>query len=177
MLPPYLSSTRGTDMNPQSAVQREYVIRKAVLYICVSLTSACLKSPRVAPGLLAPRMAHYDIFRNLLAVKYPAYGHALWDPSPGTFYSAVAVGDVGIIREGKFHRLFNALLRADHPSHRNLGVPEYHEPLLPSIHGHIYSGTLASHDFYSRGVIKAPSGLEVSATEYMKRAHRNISCL
>jgi hypothetical protein len=57
-------------------------------------------------------MAHYDIFRHHLAIKFPAYGHALWDPDPGSLYPAVEVGDVGYIREGKFHRLFNVLLPA-----------------------------------------------------------------
>jgi hypothetical protein len=109
-------------------------------------------------------MAHYDIFRNQLAIKYPAYGHALWEPSPGRLYSAVEVGDVGFIREGKFHRLFNALLPAEHPSHQNLRVPEYHEPLRPTITEHIYGGTLASHDLYSGGVIKTAAELEISAS-------------
>jgi hypothetical protein len=107
-------------------------------------------------------MAHHDFFRDLLAMKYPAYGHALWDPSPGTHYSAVEVGDVGFIRQGKFYRLFNALYPADHPSHQNFGVPEYHEPLRPNIE-HIGRATLGSNDFFSRGVIKECPGSDVSA--------------
>jgi hypothetical protein len=71
--------------------------------------------------------AHYDIFRHHLWTAAPAYGHALWDPNPGNLYPAVEVGDVGYIREGTFHRLFNVLLPAKHPSHRR--VPEYHEQL------------------------------------------------
>jgi hypothetical protein len=47
-------------------------------------------------------MAHYDIFRRHLLNLIPAYGHALWDPSPGNLYPPVAIGDVGYIREGKF---------------------------------------------------------------------------
>jgi hypothetical protein len=62
-------------------------------------------------------MAHYDIFRHHLAMKFPAYGHALWEPDPGNLYPAVEVGDVGYIREGKFHRLFNVLLPAEDESH------------------------------------------------------------
>jgi len=53
----------------------------------------------------------------------------------------VKVGDVGIMRWGKFHRFFNALLPADHPSH-DLGVPEYHEPLVPNLVDHINMGSL-----------------------------------
>jgi hypothetical protein len=42
-------------------------------------------------------MAHYDIFRHHLAIKFPAYGHALWDPDHGNLYPPVEVGDVGYI--------------------------------------------------------------------------------
>ena len=100
-------------------------------------------------------MAHYDIFRDLLATKYPAYGHALWEPSPGRLYSAVEVGDVGFVRQ--FRRLFNALLPADHPSHRNFGVPTSYEPLaIPRVAEHIDSLPLDSQDFCSGGVMRTP---------------------
>ena len=98
-------------------------------------------------------MAHYDIFREQLGVKYTAYGHALWEPSPGKLYSPVEVGDVGYVREGKFHRLFNALLPADHPSHRRFGVPEHHEPLAPHTSEHIDTGTLSSDHYCSQGIV------------------------
>ena len=94
----------------------------------------------------------YDIFREELAIKHPAYGHALWVPSPGGLYSAVEVGDVGFIHEGIFHRLFNILLPEDHPSHGNLGVPEHHQPLNLKIRGHIFSRKLTPNNFRSRGV-------------------------
>jgi hypothetical protein len=97
-------------------------------------------------------MAHYDIFREQLAIKYPAYGHALWEPSPGRLYSPVEVGDVGYVREGKFHRLFNALLPADHPSHRTFGVPEHHVPLVPNPSEHIDVGTLKPSHLCSHGI-------------------------
>ncbi|KAF8261604.1 hypothetical protein EI94DRAFT_1745593 [Lactarius quietus] len=96
-------------------------------------------------------MAHYDIFRENLVIKYPAYGHALWEPSTGGRYPAVAVGDVGFIREGQFHRLFNVLLSPNDPSHR-LGVPEENEQLRPRVDDHIITGTLAPHNFCSSGV-------------------------
>ncbi|KAH9025333.1 hypothetical protein EDB84DRAFT_1504839 [Lactarius hengduanensis] len=101
-------------------------------------------------------MAHYDIFRHHLSIKFPAYGHALWDPNPGNLYPAVEVGDVGYIRKGKFHRLFNVLLPADHPSHHDFGVPEYHEQLTLNIENHIDIGSLDSHNFYSTGVTLGP---------------------
>ncbi|KAH9025507.1 hypothetical protein EDB85DRAFT_2118432, partial [Lactarius pseudohatsudake] len=98
-------------------------------------------------------MAHYDIFRHHLLITAPGYGYALWNPDPGNLYPAVEVGDVGYIRKGRFHRLFNVLLPAIHPSHRN-GVPEYHEQL--DIGNHIINGTLSPHNFYSTSVTLGP---------------------
>ena len=46
-------------------------------------------------------------FREELATTHPLQGHALWEPDPGGLYDAVAVGDVGFIREGCFYTLFN----------------------------------------------------------------------
>ncbi|KAH9172418.1 hypothetical protein EDB89DRAFT_899937 [Lactarius sanguifluus] len=123
---------------------------------------------------MQPQMAHYDIFRDRLGIKYPALGHALWEPSPGELYPPVEVGDVGFIREGKFHRLFNALLDADHPS-QTFGVPEYHEPLRPSLATHIDSGTLSSTDFCSYGVTVA-GGVDVFAREPVGAADVSFSC-
>jgi len=82
-------------------------------------------------------MAHYGVFRQELAVSYPTYGNALWEPDPGGQYNAVEVGDVGFIRRGYFQRLFNVLLPKDHPSHQNPSfVPEDHQQ-LETIHDHI----------------------------------------
>ena len=103
-------------------------------------------------------MTHYDIFREQLAAKYPGFGHALWDPEPTNTDRPVQVGDVGFIRTGKFHRLFNALLPADDPSHE-FGVPEDHEPLAPSLSAHIVKGTRSSNNYCSAGVsTEADSG-------------------
>ena len=110
-------------------------------------------------------MAHYDTFRDQLGIKYPAFGHALWEPNPGRLYPPVEVGDVGFIREGKFHRLFNTLLPANHPSHQRFGVPEYYEPLRPSVADHIDSGMLSPNDFCSYGVTVSSGGLDIFARE------------
>ena len=107
-------------------------------------------------------MAHYDIFRHHLLTKYPAYGHALWEPNPGGRYPAVAVGDVGFIEEGQFHRLFNVLLNPNHPSHNIYGVPEENEQLIPHVQDHIITGTLRPNHFYSTGVALEPES-EVQA--------------
>lgn len=101
-------------------------------------------------------MAHCDIFRHHLSIKFPAYGHALWEPNPGNLYPPVEIGDVGYIREGKFRRLFNVLLPVEHPSHSNFGVPEHHEQLTVNIENHIDIGTLSRHNFYSAGVTVGP---------------------
>ncbi|KAI9445965.1 hypothetical protein H4582DRAFT_2163098, partial [Lactarius indigo] len=84
-------------------------------------------------------------------IAHPAFGHALWDPDPGQ-YPPVQVGDVGYIRNGKFHRLFNALLSADHPSHKRLGTPPDHEPLQLQVKDHIDRGTIGPNTFHSYGV-------------------------
>ena len=97
-------------------------------------------------------MADYDIFRNQLLQTFPTYGYALWDPNPMSPDKPVKVGDVGIMRWGKFVRLFNALLPADHPSHE-LGVPEYYEPLRPTLVNHISTSSL-DRGHYCSGEVK-----------------------
>ena len=98
-----------------------------------------------------------DIFRDLLAIKYPAYGHALWEPNSVQVphLHVAEVGDVGCVVHGKFLRLFNVLLPANHPSHERSGVPESHEPLRPSISDHIDSSTLRPENLYSAGVTES----------------------
>jgi hypothetical protein len=120
------------------------------------LAHRCCKHPAASP------MAHYDIFSAQLAINYPAYGHALWEPSPPRLYCPVEVGDVGFIREGRFHRLFNALLSADHPSHR-IGVPEHYEPLIPSLSDHIVSSTLSPSHYCSAGIDVMANDLDIWA--------------
>jgi hypothetical protein len=95
---------------------------------------------------------NYDIFREELAIKYPDYGHALWKPSPAGRYTAVEIGDVGFIREGYFHRLFNILLPADHESHRD-GVPQHHEPLVLRVSSPTNTDTLQPNNLRSYQVL------------------------
>jgi hypothetical protein len=94
----------------------------------------------------------YDTFRETLASKYPDYGCALWVPNPGGLYDAVEVGDVGFIREGYFHRLFNTLLPENDPSNQRIGVPEKYQPLRPRLSNHIRREVDGTEDFYSRYV-------------------------
>jgi hypothetical protein len=94
----------------------------------------------------------YDIYREELGVKYPAYGHALWEPSPGERYISVEIGDVGFIRQGYFHRSFNILLPEDHPSHQD-GVPQHHEPLILRMTLPTNVSTLQPNNLRSNGVL------------------------
>jgi hypothetical protein len=95
---------------------------------------------------------NYDIFREELATKCSTYGHALWEPSPGEHYTAVEIGDVGFIRKGSFHRMFNILLSGDDPSHRD-GVPQCHEPLVLGTRSPVATSTLQPNDLRSNGVL------------------------
>jgi len=104
----------------------------------------------------------YDIFREKLALKYSAYGHALWKPNPGEHNPAVEIGDVGFIREGHFHRLFNVLPPiADGPGPDRGSVPPNHRPFkigdseLPLTH----TDTLQSNHYHSNGVSMRFDGL------------------
>ena len=96
-------------------------------------------------------MAHYDIYREELARNFQAFGHALWEPSPGILPDPEAIGDVGFIREGKLHRIFNVLLPEDNQTHENFGTPEYHEPLQLKTKSHVHADELSPNDFYSVG--------------------------
>jgi hypothetical protein len=98
-----------------------------------------------------------SIFREQLAIRYPTHGHALWEPDPGGLYNAVEVGDVGFIRNGYFHRLFNALQTRDPPSESDLDSshgPKYPPKLQPRNPDHIRKGIDNHQDFYSKNVIK-----------------------
>jgi len=112
-------------------------------------------------------MAHYDIFRDQLAITYPAFGHALWEPCPDEGHGPVKIGDVGYIRQGKFHRLFNALLAANHPSHHGVALPEHHEPLIPNISNHIDRGTLKPDHYCSIGVTVGTERGDIRAAGYL----------
>jgi hypothetical protein len=97
-----------------------------------------------------PPMLHdfHEMYRREIERRHPDFGYPLWQPDPGED-KPVAVGDVGFIHLGRFHRLFNILLGKDDPSHRKFGVPEDHERFLPSTPDHIvrivcYPNTLHS---------------------------------
>ena len=98
---------------------------------------------------------YYSTFREQLAIAHPALGYALWEPDPGE-YPPVAIGDVGYIREGRFRRLFNALLPRNHPSHQD--VPDHHEPLHLNMTNHVDRGILHPNQFCSYRVRSSSGG-------------------
>ena len=106
----------------------------------------------LSPSALPHPMHHYDIYRDQLSITHPSFGHALLDPAPESVFGPVKVGDVGYVREGRFIRLFNALLPADDPSHKEIPLPEYHEPLTPNNPDHIVRETLKPNRLCSAGV-------------------------
>ena len=110
-------------------------------------------------------LGHYDTFRAQLGITHPSFGHALWEPDPGEDFPPVEVGDVGFIRQGKFHRLFSALLPEDHPSHATFHVPENHEILQLSMSNHIDRGTLHPNNFCSYGVNVSSGEPKFNASE------------
>ena len=81
-------------------------------------------------------IADYEIFREQLAIRYPSYGHALWEPRPRNPNRSVQIGDVGFILEGRFCHLFSALLPADDPSQESR-LPEDYELLAPISEDHL----------------------------------------
>ena len=101
-------------------------------------------------------MAHYDIYRDRLATAHPAFGHALWEPDLEEGEGLVKIGDVGYIREGKFNRLFNALLPASDASHEGIPLPEYYKPLVLNVPNPVSTGTLKPNHYCSAGVNVLP---------------------
>ena len=111
-------------------------------------------------SLYPPPSMEFDIFREKLVLKYPAYGHALWQPNPGKDGLTVEIGDVGFIREGHFHHLFNVLPpKADGPDRGD--VPPGHKPfkIRNSESPPTHTSKLRSNHFCSNGVSKRPISL------------------
>jgi hypothetical protein len=98
-------------------------------------------------------------FREELALRYPTLGRALWEPDPGRLYDSVEVGDVGLIRDGYFCRLFNALrpsAASHHPSDSDSShAPDYPPQLKPRTSDHIRRSIDNRSDFCSKNISKA----------------------
>ena len=107
-------------------------------------------------------MAEFEIFREQLAMKYPANGHALWEARPLDPDRPVEVGDVGIVRKGRFHSLFNAL----RPAEGQPNAPDGHEKLVPKFTNHITESPLNPNQYCSAGITVEPES-EHHASRYL----------
>ncbi|TFK49030.1 hypothetical protein OE88DRAFT_456372 [Heliocybe sulcata] len=113
---------------------------------------------------------YWDTYGSQLACLN--YGRATWEADPkanGEDY-AVQVGDVGYMRNGGFHRLFNILQSQEHPWNQSLGVPEGFDPLKTTgkvvfARSPLKAGPLHSHSvrhISASGQITSPTGSPVS---------------
>jgi len=95
-------------------------------------------------------MADYNIFREQMGIRFPTYGHALWDPRPDEPGKPVKIGDVGFIRRGKFHLLFNAL------SPEGEQVPEGFQQLVPKSPHRVSESPFNRGRYCSHGIRVVP---------------------
>ena len=131
---------------------RRALLASVTLLISISNPVSTGRSDVILFKFVHTSMADYSIFREQLATRFPTYGHALWDPRPPEPGMPVRIGDVGFIRGGKFHCLFNALC----PKGDQLYVPEGYEPLvLPKVRNVTQSLLNAGH-YCSTGVRVEP---------------------
>jgi len=100
-------------------------------------------------------MTSCDAFREELAIANPLHGHALWEPDPGGLCDSVTVGHVGIIRDGCFYPLFNALNPPWDSESDSQGL-KYPSQLRPKKSPHIRSNTDNQQYFYSNDVTRVP---------------------
>ena len=57
-------------------------------------------------------------------MSYLGHGAPLWHPEPADT-GEIAIGDVGVIRDGQFHRLFNVTASAVHPLNKSVVPAEF----------------------------------------------------
>jgi len=69
----------------------------------------------------------YEIYAELL--KHLGRGHPLFEPSRPPDDFEVELGDVGYLKNGAFHRLFNPMLLSNDPRNRKYGVPDEFAPM------------------------------------------------
>lgn len=81
----------------------------------------------------------HDIYtRAFEDSPYACYGTPLYHPEPVIVWdqqtlqtkaeAPVAIGDVGIVKEGKFHRIFNLSVSSTHPPNIHGVPPGYENP-------------------------------------------------
>ncbi len=62
------------------------------LYPLIILLGVLSRHLWTFPGPCNLSMAHYDIFRDQFGIKYPAFGHALWEPNIGNDVTTRSLG-------------------------------------------------------------------------------------
>ena len=114
--------------------------------------------------------AQHQTFREELAIKYPTFGYPLWEPGSRGRYHAVQVGDVGFIREGYFHKLFNVLhptsASGGGPSDPSCRVPGSDELLQIRMDNHIGRSTEGYKEFISKSIRVESRGRQFDALRY-----------
>ncbi|TCD70706.1 hypothetical protein EIP91_002082 [Steccherinum ochraceum] len=70
---------------------------------------------------MPPRLSHYQIYEILMSRL--GRGLALWHPTQ------INIGDVGYVREGRFHQLFNCTHRRSLPGVFEMAPPDYFQTL------------------------------------------------
>jgi hypothetical protein len=91
----------------------------------------------------------HEVYQNELKAKYKPYGWALWEPDSGNPNNRVSVGDIGVISDGRFVRIFNIRLKRDDPKQCGHGVPEGYYPIEPPLFSKRW---LESGDYHSNSV-------------------------
>ncbi|KAH9839021.1 uncharacterized protein C8Q71DRAFT_747171 [Rhodofomes roseus] len=91
------------------------------------------------------------------------YGFPLWDPEPER-HGEVHIGDVGFLVKGRFHRLFNPTLPAEHEVNQVWGVPDVFEELRIPSSLYSYKTTAISADTVcSKSFVKLDINANINA--------------
>ncbi|KDQ54413.1 hypothetical protein JAAARDRAFT_196750 [Jaapia argillacea MUCL 33604] len=112
-------------------------------------------------------------------------GHALWEPHPGR-QEPVTIGDVGYIRAGFLHRLFNILLPPPNPPDHRKVPQDFVQLKLPNHDINCRDDIARSGDvelltplgpgvFHSESVAASASGIEVSGGTDVARLNAGLS--
>jgi hypothetical protein len=110
---------------------------------------------------MSRKLKPYNVYRDQLTSL--CHGLALWEPDPADVYDQVGVGDVGYVRRGIFHRMFNVLLEWDHPSNRTHCEPDPYPRLDPGPFVNIRQSRFPRGEYISRGVTFAQEWANTSA--------------
>ncbi|KAJ7040950.1 hypothetical protein C8F04DRAFT_185870 [Mycena alexandri] len=117
--------------------------------------------------------AAHQVYSSQLSQLH--HGYPLWFPEP-CLYKEVKVGDVGYLKDGRFHRLFSATLPADDPD-QTLGVPPRFQPLeLPPGSWYHHDKCFDPGNLRSSSVSEYRYGVDVNGTILPGGAGVHFSC-